>query len=107
METNNLAVTIKLKKNIQINHMVIDNELIMLGPDNISYRVNPVGAFIWSLLDRGELTVNEMANQIAKHYNIDQQRAIQDAYAFVEIMLNKKMLLIENTILKHENNTSS
>lgn len=84
----------KIKRNPQVNHNIVDNDLIIMGPDDhVSYRVNAVGIFIWSLLESKALVLKEVADELQQRYQITQERALQDTMAFAERMMAKNILV--------------
>ncbi|MDA9271933.1 PqqD family peptide modification chaperone [bacterium] len=92
---NTLTQDCKIKINPHVNHSVVDNDLIIMGPeDHVSYRVNAVGMFIWALLEAKTLGLKEVALQLQQQYQITQERALQDTMVFAERMLSKNILLV-------------
>ena len=91
-----LTQTCKIKINPQVNYAVVDNDLIIMGPDDhVSYRLNAVGTFIWTLLESKILELNEVALQLQQQYQITEERALQDTMAYAERMVSKNIWIQE------------
>jgi hypothetical protein len=64
--------------------------LVPLGEAAISFpgmvTLNATGAYIWELLEK-EQTLQSLAEALAEHYAVDQEKAQADAAAFVEKLL--------------------
>lgn len=91
---DNLHVTSQITRHPMAVFTQVNNELIIMSPDDhIYYRVNEVGAFIWSLLASGEWTLETIASHIQHHYKIEKERAFNGVSSFIENMLSKKILV--------------
>lgn len=90
---DSLHLTSLITRNPAAAFTQVNNELIIMSPDDhVYYRVNEVGAVIWSLLESGEWTLNTIAEHIQQHYKIEKERAVQGVTAFIETMLSKKII---------------
>jgi hypothetical protein len=58
---------------------------------NSVYTLNETGAFIWEQID-GKRSVAEIITELTKEYEIDQQNAESDVFAFIDNM--SKYLII-------------
>ncbi|MCR5484372.1 MAG: PqqD family protein [Clostridiales bacterium] len=46
--------------------------------------LNSTGEFIWSMLEKGEMTDEQVIEAIAKEYNVDKNTASADFYEFAD-----------------------
>jgi len=46
------------------------------------YTFNPVGRSLWRLLENGQ-SVEELANWVATHYEVDEQQAVADVQSYL------------------------
>ena len=82
----------KIKKNENVHHTTVDNDIIIMSPDDNSYyRLNAVGAKIWHMLESGEHHLERIAENIQVFYNITKEQAIHDTTVFIETMITKKI----------------
>lgn len=82
----------KVKRNANVNHTLVDNDLIIMSPDdNNYYRLNAVGAKIWGMLDSSELLVDYIAEKLQALYNITKDQALHDTTTFIEVMIEKNI----------------
>jgi hypothetical protein len=62
----------------------IDGEMILVsGSRACSHSLNPVGGFVWSLID-GQRTVEEIATGVAERFGITPESALEDVRAFID-----------------------
>ena len=67
-----------LQRNTSILWRELDGEAVLLSPSaGSSYNLNPVGTFIWKLLD-GQHTQTDIANAICAVYEVEFDQALQD-----------------------------
>src|SRR3984957_5725911 len=53
-----------------------------LGDLDSVYTFNPVGRSLWRLLENGQ-SVEELANWVATHYEVDEQQAVADVQSYL------------------------
>ena len=93
---DSLHLTTYVTRNPNAAFTQVNNELIIMSPDDhVYYRVNEVGAVIWSLLEKNQYTLNAIADHIQQHYSIEKERAVLGVTAFIETMLSKRILKTE------------
>jgi hypothetical protein len=92
---NKLTLTSKLSRNPDVAFTQIDDDLVMMGPDdNLFYGVNATGTKIWSLLEFKVLSLNEICEGIQQDYDVPEAQCIDDAMQFVQAMVEQNMLAI-------------
>jgi Coenzyme PQQ synthesis protein D (PqqD) len=65
---------------------------VLLDPDaGVALRLNSTGAWIWEQLD-SPCRVQELANGLAQHFEIDPGRALDDVVAFAREMARHELL---------------
>ncbi len=67
-----------VQRNAAILWRELDGEAVLLSPAaGSSYNLNPVGTFIWKLLD-GKHYYADIATAICQIYEVEYERALQD-----------------------------
>lgn len=90
----NIHLTSKIARNPTAAFTAVDDEIIIMSPeDHVYYRLNSVGALIWSLLESNDMSLEQMVIYIKNHYQIEIERAFQGVKAFIEKMLSQKILI--------------
>ena len=92
---NKLSPTSKISRNIDVVSTQIDNDLVMMKPDdNLFFGVNTVGTSIWTLLENNTLPLGTLCEMIHKDYDVDATQCVHDVTAFVEAMIAEKLLFV-------------
>ncbi len=72
---------------------IVDGEAVLMSPLGDGLHIfNEVGTRIWELVD-GSNTVEDIANQIHKEYDVEKSVAYEDTLAFLEELLNLNALV--------------
>ena len=88
-----LTLTAKITKRPHVTQLLVDHEMIVMEEINQTYfSLNAIGANIWSLFNTEGITVIELARYLKKEYHLEEQRSIQDAQAFVELLLANDLI---------------
>ncbi len=67
-----------LQKHSSILWRELDGEAVLLSPaEGCSYNLNPVGTFIWKMLD-GTHSASAIADAICQDYEVEYAQALQD-----------------------------
>ena len=83
-----------LQRNSAILWRELDGEAVLLSPAaGSSYNLNPVGTFIWKLLD-GQHTPATIAAEVCEAYEVEFEQAFQDVEAIL-VDLKANNLLTE------------
>lgn len=83
-----------LQRNTHILWRELEGEAVLLNPKaGCSYNLNPVGTFIWKLLD-GNHTAEHIATAICESYEVEYDQAFHDVEAIIA-ELNQNELLNE------------
>ena len=53
--------------------------------------LNETGAFLWNLLQE-DITLEELADEMCKEYDVSREDALLDVKSFVETLIEKKVL---------------
>ena len=53
--------------------------------------LNETGAFLWNLL-KEDITLEELADEMCKEYEVSKEDALADAKTFTETLIDKKVL---------------
>ncbi len=81
-----------LQRNSSILWRELDGEAVLLSPSaGSSYNLNPVGTFIWKLLD-GKHTPADIAIAICEVYEVEFEQALQDVQAILADMRTNNLL---------------
>jgi hypothetical protein len=69
-------------------------EVITLDEPIRQHQLNRVGTCIWEMAERG-VTLDEIARGVSTRFAVEPGQARDDARAFVEELVAKKMLVVE------------
>ncbi len=70
----------------------VGEELLLLDQDSGVYHIlNPTGARVWELLERGE-SVDAIAAEVASDYDVDPARAAEDVRAILAQLRRAKLV---------------
>ncbi len=89
-----IKLTTKLTKNEDIAWRKIDDDAILIDMDEEEVtHFNEVGAQIWIALD-GETSVAGIIEQIQSLFEVEQEKAKNDVFAFLNTLLQREMVKI-------------
>jgi Coenzyme PQQ synthesis protein D (PqqD) len=72
-----------VQRNAAILWRELDGEAVLLSPAaGSSYNLNPVGTFIWKLLD-GKHSSTDIATVICQIYEVEHEQAFQDVEGII------------------------
>ena len=75
---------------------VIDNEAVIVIPQEGLVRIlNEVGSRIWQLSD-GKCTVGKIINIISSEFNVPEEEAKEDTENFIKELKNKEMMILND-----------
>ena len=90
-----ITETSKITANQQVAFTEIDDDVVMMGPDNgLFYGTNCVGAEIWNLLQSNVLSLSAICNQIQQIYDVEESQCATDVKQFVEDLMAQGMLIV-------------
>ena len=79
-----------------VTGQVVDGEAVLVLPDKGEVKVlNEVGARIWELAD-GTRTIAEISEQLAQEFEVDIQKAQNDAVIFLQQLEQKGVVKLES-----------
>ncbi len=79
-----------------VTGQVVDGEAVLVLPDKGEVKVlNEVGARIWELSD-GTRTIAEISEQLAQEFEVDIQKAQNDAVIFLQQLEQKGVVKLES-----------
>lgn len=71
----------------------LDGQAVILGlADGVYYGLNPVGATIWALLERGPHTVAQLRDAVLEEYEVDAPTAEADLIELMGDLLNRGLV---------------
>jgi hypothetical protein len=80
------------QKNEIVISRVVNGEAVLVIPQEGQVKVlNEVGSRIWSLAD-GTRTIRQIAQSICEEYDVEQVQSENDVLAFIEQLLEKKLV---------------
>ncbi len=85
---------IKVTKNAV--HCDVEDEVVILGmEDGIYYGLNPVGAFIWNLVQK-PVKVEEIRDSILEEFDVGEEECEADLMELLNELLEKNLIEVEN-----------
>ena len=92
---NQLNGDTKISINPGINFTRIDNQLILMAPNEQGYyQVNTIGAKIWEMLSATPISLKDLADNLQRMYKLKEEQAMHDTMAFIEKMVTKEIVCI-------------
>ena len=90
-----LTLSTELVKNPHVTQILVDEEMILMAETTQTYfSCNAIGAELWSLFNLSRVTLTDVAQYLQKAYHLEAQRSIQDAQAFVGLLLANDLVSI-------------
>ena len=84
-----------ISRNPEIIHSAMDDEVVMMSVDQgLFFGIDAIGTHIWTLLET-PLKVEDLIEKLMAHYNVEQAVCENDTLLFLNDMLLKKVILIE------------
>ena len=85
----------KIKDGYIIREVAGSNIVVPIGDEQMSFSgimaLNPVGAFIWKLLEKGA-TKDELVDAVLKEYEIDRDTASSDIDKYIAKLREKNII---------------
>ena len=76
-------------------HCDVEDEVVILGlKDGVYYGLNPVGAFIWSLIQKPK-TVAEIRDAVLEEYDVEKEVCENDLMELLTELSDKGLVEIE------------
>jgi hypothetical protein len=74
----------------------VENEVTILGlNDGIYYGLNPVGAFIWNMIQKPK-SLNEIQKAILQEYEVGKEESESDLFELLNDLLDKGLIEVVN-----------
>lgn len=90
-----INLTSTIQKNPDINYTTVDNDIIIMSPnDHGYYRLNTVGVKIWDLIEANPLSLKSIVEILQSTYKISKEQAFQDTNKFIETMVSKNIFCV-------------
>ena len=85
---------IKVSKNAV--HCDVEDEVVILGmEDGVYYGLNPVGAFIWNLVQK-PVKVEEIRDSILEEFDVGEEECEADLIELLNELLEKNLIEVED-----------
>lgn len=89
MKFNDLSIITVTKEAV---HCDLEDEVVILGlKDGIYYGLNPVGTFIWNLIQK-PITVKEIKEALLEEYDVDEETCENDLKELLEDLIDKSLI---------------
>jgi len=76
-------------------HCDVEDEVVILGlKDGVYYGLNPVGAFIWNLIQKPK-TVAEIRDTVLEEYDVEKEVCEKDLMELLRELLDKELIEVE------------
>ena len=84
------------KKSDNIASRILDGEAVVILPlESLVYTFDPVGTRIWELIN-GKNKIANIVDAIQNEYEVDPDVAEQDTIDFINELVSKKMLILND-----------
>ena len=75
---------------------VIDGQAVILSLEDKQIRgLNPVGTFIWELLD-GKTSLDQIEQNVLEEFNVDLAEVREDIQEFIKSLMKNEMIYFKN-----------
>lgn len=90
-----IELTTSPKKIKEIAWRIIDEEAILVLPEESNVKVlNKTGTRIWQLID-GTNTVNDIANTIHNEFHVDPKTSLEDTSEFIDLLKKNNLIFFQ------------
>ena len=80
----------------EVVHCDVEDEVVILGlKDGVYYGLNPVGAFIWNLIQKPK-TVAELRDAVLEEYDVSEEVCNSDLQELITELSDKGLVEVEN-----------
>ena len=94
-EANTVTLQSVISRNPVIIHSAMDDEVVMMSVDQgLFFGVDKIGTHIWNILET-PAKVEELIEKLVDHYDVEPELCKNDTLLFLNDMLLKKVILIE------------
>lgn len=88
-----LNSTVSIAKDV-VSCDLVDEAAILNMKDGIYYGLNPVGAWIWNLIQK-PIKVNEILDKLLEEYDVEKDVALNDMMELLEQLLENELVKIQ------------
>ena len=88
-----LNSTVSIAKDV-VSCDLVDEAAILNMKDGVYYGLNPVGAWIWNLIQK-PMKVNEILDRLLEEYDVEKDVALKDMMELLEQLLENELIEVE------------
>lgn len=88
-----LNSTVSIAKDV-VSCDLVDEAAILNMKDGVYYGLNPVGAWIWNLIQK-PIKVNEILDKLLEDYDVEKDVALKDMMELLEQLLENELIEVE------------
>lgn len=88
-----LNSTVSIAKDV-VSCDLVDEAAILNMKDGVYYGLNPVGAWIWNLIQK-PIKVNEILDKLLEEYDVEKEVALKDMMELLEQLLENELVKIQ------------
>jgi len=93
---NKLSLSKTLEVTKEAVHCSVEEEVVILSLKNgVYYGLNPVGAFIWNLIQKPK-TLKEVRNAVLLEFEVDEEECMEDLYELIGELLKKNLIEVKD-----------
>ncbi len=82
-----------IKKSEDIEWKAIDDETIIFSPHKGKFfKLNPVGTFLWKLIDSNKNSYEELVSKVTIEFDVTKSAAEEDVKRFLDQLKNKELI---------------
>ena len=83
------------KPNVDVSSRIVDGEVVVLDHTNERiHQLNATAGFVWNRLD-GKMSVERVAAELTKHFNVGESRALTDVQRIVAQLQELELVTVE------------
>jgi len=86
----------KIRENLVLRRIGSEYVIIVPGHESVDltevFTLNETSAWIWEQLKNKEFTSETVVELMLQHYDVDQDRAMKDVQAFLDILIEGKLI---------------
>ena len=77
-------------------HCSVEEEVVILSLKNgVYYGLNPVGAFIWNLIQKPK-TLEEVRDAVLQEFDVNEEECMKDLNELIGELLKKNLIEVKN-----------
>ena len=97
MQNSTVTLSTKIYRNPDVAWRILGQNFIAITPsDNKVHRFNETGAYLWEALEEQHLSIEELAQKIESHFEMEKKSAKEDILQFTAEIIKRGLVHIDS-----------